>query len=455
MAFPPDFLWGVAASSYQIEGAADVDGRGRSIWDGFCRAPGATKNGDTGEVACDHYHRYEEDVALMGELGVGAYRLSVSWPRVLPHGVGKVNEKGLAFYDRLVDALLARGIEPWVTLFHWDYPAALQERGGWQNPESPEWFAEYTRVVVERLSDRVTHWMTINEPQVYLGAGHLVGVHPPLLKLQRPELLRAIHHALVAHGRSAQTIREHAKKTPLVGWAPVCVTHYPATDAPADVDAARARTNSVPDVPEWTFSNTWYSDPAVLGHYPEDGLTRFGSDMPKVPAAEMATINQPLDFFGVNIYFGTPTKMGPDGTPVEARLPEGHPATMMQWPVTPEALYWGPRFVHERYGLPLYVTENGMAAHDWVQSDGAVHDPNRIDFLRRYLLQLRRARTEGVDVRGFFQWSFMDNFEWTEGYRKRFGLVYIDYATQRRIPKDSFRWYQRTIETNGDALDKA
>lgn len=453
MTFPSDFLWGVAASAYQIEGAATIDGRGPSIWDAFCHTPGATKNADTADVACDHYHRYEDDVALMGELGVGAYRLSVSWPRVLPGGVGRVNEKGLGFYDRLVDALLARGIEPWVTLFHWDYPAALQERGGWLAPESPEWFAEYTRVVVERLSDRVTRWMTINEPQVYLGAGHLIGVHPPGLKLERPELLRVIHRALLAHGRAVRTIREHAKKTPSVGWAPVFVTHHPATDDPADVEAARARTFCVPDVPEWTFSNTWYMDPVFLGRYPEEGLARFGADMARVSEEEMRTINQPLDFSGANTYFGTSTRVGPGGVPVEARLPEGHGVTMMQWPVTPEALYWGPRFMHERYGVPLFITENGMAAHDWLHTDGAVHDPSRIDFLRRYLLQLRRARGEGVDVRGYFQWSFMDNFEWTEGYAKRFGLVFVDYATQRRIPKDSFGWYRRVIATNGGALD--
>ncbi len=452
MAFPSDFLWGVAASAYQIEGGHDADGKGPSIWDEHCRTPGAIANGDTGDVSCDHYHRYREDVGLMGELGVGAYRLSVSWPRVLPEGTGKVNEAGLGFYDRLVDALLERGIEPWVTLFHWDYPAALQARGGWQSPDSPAWFAEYAGVVVDRLSDRVTRWMTINEPQVYLGAGHLMGVHPPLLRLARPDLLRAIHHALLAHGRAVEVIRERAKRAPRVGWAPVCVTHYPVSDDAADIEAARARTFCVPDVEEWTFSNAWYSDPVILGHYPEEGLARYGGDMPKVRDAEMRTIAQPLDFYGVNIYFGDPVQAGPDGEPVEVPHPPGRARTMMQWPVTPEALYWGPRFTGERYGLPLYVTENGMAAHDWVHTDGSVHDPSRIDFLRRYLGALGRAIGEGVDVRGYFQWSFMDNFEWTEGYRKRFGLVHVDYATQARTPKDSFRWYRGVIEGGGAGL---
>lgn len=453
MPFPKNFLWGVAASAYQIEGAHDADGKGPSIWDEHCRVPGAIQNGDTGDVACDHYHRSGQDVALMGDLGVGAYRLSISWPRVMPEGTGRVNGAGLAFYDRLVDDLLARNIAPWVTLFHWDYPASLQTRGGWQNPKSPEWFAEYARVVVDRLSDRVTHWMTINEPQVYLGAGHLVGVHPPLLKLERPALLRAIHHALLAHGRAAQVIREHAKALPSIGWAPVCVTHYPATDDPGDIEAARARTFSVPDVSEWTFSNTWYSDPAILGRYPDDGLARFGRDMPRFTEAEMRTIHQPLDFYGVNIYFGNPVRAGGGGAPEEVPFPPGHPRTMMQWPVTPEALYWGPRFTSERYGLPVYITENGMAAHDWRFPDGAVHDPNRIDFLRGYLMNLRRAIDDGSDIRGYFQWSFMDNFEWTEGYRKRFGLVHVDYPTQTRTPKDSYHWYRKVIESNGGILD--
>jgi beta-glucosidase len=453
MTFPSEFVWGVAASSYQIEGAARDDGKGASIWDTFCRVPGAVHGGHSGDVACDHYHRSGEDADLIAAVGARAYRLSISWPRVLPEGVGKVNEPGLAFYDRLVDALLERGVEPWITLFHWDYPQALQDRGGWLSPDSPEWFAEYTRVVVDRLSDRVTRWMTINEPQVFITAGWLLGVHAPGLALPRADVLLATHRMLLAHGRSVQTIRERARTPPIVGWAPVCDTHFPASGAPEDEDAARARTFSIIDTKEWAFNNTWYGDPVCLGHYPEDGLRLFGGDAPAPGPGEMETIAQPLDYYGANIYFGTPFAAG--DTPVfwsdAHRLP-GIGRSMMDWPITPPCLEWGPRFLHERYGLPIAITENGMACHDWVSTDGAVHDPQRIDYLARHLGALRRAIDAGAEVEAYFAWTFMDNFEWTAAYSKRFGLIHVDFETQTRTPKDSYHWYRGVIESNGVGL---
>lgn len=451
MSFRQDFVWGAAAAAYQIEGAHEADGKGASVWDMHVRQPGKIWEGHTGDTACDHYHRSASDVALMRDLGLRAYRLSVSWPRVLPSGRGAVNAAGLGFYDRLVDDLLVAGITPWVTLFHWDFPYELYLRGGWLNPDSPKWFSEYTAVIVDRLSDRVKHWMTLNEPQCFIGLGHVFGEHAPGLKLGLTEALLASHHVLLAHGLSTQTIRARAKQPALVGWAPVGSAYTPATDSPEDRRAAELGMAAV--YPGTVWNNTWWGDPAVLGRYPEEGLQAYGKAVPKFTAEEMATIHQPLDFYGANIYNGPPVKAGPDGRETAAPLPPGHPHTHFQWKVTPEALYWGPKFLHERYGLPIVVTENGLSMPDWVSLDGAVHDPGRIDFLHRYLLALRRAADDGVDVRGYFQWSIFDNFEWAEGYKHRFGLVHVDYATQKRTPKDSAYWYREVIRTNGASLD--
>ena len=449
--FRPDFVWGAVTAAYQIEGAAREDGKGLSVWDMMCRQPGKTWLGQTGDIACDHYHRADEDVALMRDLGLQAYRFSISWPRVLPEGTGAVNARGLDFYDRLVDRLLANHVQPWVTLFHWDFPLALFHRGGWMNPSSPQWFADYTRVVVDRLSDRVRHWMTLNEPQCFIWFGHSTGMHAPGLRYDFPEVVQAGHHALLAHGRSVQVIRAHAKKTPLVGWAPATITYFPATESEADIAAARQLTFAHHERSLW--SNSWWADPIVTGRYPEDALRLFGEAAPKATAEEMATIRQPIDFLGANIYTGSQVRAGPDGTPEILANPTGHPHTHFVWPVTPETIYWGTRFVFERYRLPIVITENGLSCHDWVSLDGRVHDPQRIDFLTRYLRQLRRAAAEGVDVRGYFHWSLMDNFEWAEGYKQRFGLVHVDYATQRRTPKDSAAWFRDVIRTNGANLD--
>ncbi len=450
MTFRNDFVWGAATASYQIEGAWDQDGKSLSVWDMFCRKPGAVWNGHTGDVACDHYHRYPEDVALMKHIGLKGYRFSISWPRVMPEGVGAVNEEGLAFYDRLVDELLAADIQPWVTLFHWDYPYALYNRGGWLNRNSPDWFADYAAAVVQRLSDRVHHWMTLNEPQVFVYLGHYLGLHAPGVKLDWPDLLRMWHHTLLAHGKAVQVIRAHSRVPALVGAAPTLNIAYPATETPADIDAARRATFAIREKTLWTTS--WYTEPIFRKQYPADGLAVFEKDMPAIGPGDMDVIGQPLDFFAFNHYWGWRVKAGANGQ-VENKPPhENWPLTSFYWPVTPDSLYWGAKFLHERYQLPIFITENGVANADWVALDGKVHDPQRIDFTARYLRALKRATDEGVDVRGYFHWSLMDNFEWAEGYKQRFGMIYVDYMTLQRIPKDSAEWYRTVIAANGATL---
>ena len=450
MAFPKGFLWGAAAASYQVEGAAHADGRGLSVWDMLCRQPGRVWDNHTGDVSCDHYHRYKEDVALMKQLGLQAYRLSVAWPRVMPDGTGAVNPPGLAFYDRLVDELLAAGIQPWVTLFHWDYPYELFCRGGWLNPDSPAWFADYTRVVVDKLSDLVDRWMTLNEPACFIGLGLQSGEHAPGLRMGFAEVLRAGHNTLLAHGQAVQVIRAHARRKPLVGMAPCGGVVAPATETPADIAAARQQMFHVFNKDVWNFA--WWMDPIFFGRYPAEALELFGADAPAVRAGDMDTIRQPLDFFGANVYGCQTVRAGKDGKPEPVTLPIGYPMNTMEWAVTPQALYWGPRFLWERYSAPIVVTENGMSNNDTVSLDGQVHDPQRVDFLARYLQEYGRAIADGVQGLGYFQWSILDNFEWAFGYKRRFGLVYVDYPTGRRILKDSARWYQQVIATHGANL---
>lgn len=459
-ALRPDFTWGVAAASYQIEGAASADGKGPSIWDMFCRRGDRVWLGQTGDVACDHFHRYQEDVGLMQSLGVQAYRMSVSWPRVMPKGRGEVNLAGLDFYDRLVDALLAAGIDPWVTLYHWDLPYALYCEGGWLNREIAAWFADYAAVVVDRLSDRVTHWITLNEPQVFIGLGLETGRHAPGDKLGLAEVLRAGHNALLAHGMAVQQIRARARKPAQIGWAPAASLAMPASPRPEDLVAAKQAmfdfehrgllTGRGDETQVW--SNTWWMDPVFFGHYPEDARRCFGPAFPPVEPGDMATIRQPLDFFGANIYHGFIIGADAAGRPEQRERPLGYPQTAFHWPVAPEVMYWGLKLLQERYRLPIVVTENGISCRDWVSLDGQVHDPNRIDFLARYLGALVGAAEDGVDVRGYFHWSILDNFEWAEGYRERFGLIHVDYPTQKRTIKDSGHWYAETIRNRGAQL---
>lgn len=453
ISFPRNFIWGTAASAYQIEGAVGIGGRGLSVWDEFCKKEGAVARAETGEVACDHFHRFREDVRLLAEIGVKAYRLSISWPRVLPGGTGRMNPEGIAFYSALIDELLEHGIEPWITLFHWDYPLALFNKGGWLNPGSSDWFAEYAAAVTDAFSDRVAHWMTMNEPRCFVGYGHQTGYHAPGLNLPLPDVLRAGHHVLLAHGKAVAAIRAHAKETPVIGVAPDSFVHYPATDSAADIAAARASMFAI--TAKNVFNNCWFSDSMLLGQYPDDGVALFESDMPKLGPDDMAIIRQPLDFFGINIYSGTAVAAGVNDKPEIIPHAPGHPMTGMGWAIAPPALYWGPKFYHERYGLPIVVTENGMANLDWVQSDGKVHDSQRIDFMRRYLAEYARAIQDGVDGRGYFYWSILDNFEWADGYAKRFGLVHVDYATQKRTMKDSGTWYRDVITSGGFEVGRA
>jgi beta-glucosidase len=457
MPFPKTFLWGAATSSYQIEGAVEQDGAGPTIFEPFCRRPAATGHlppvfmNHDGATACDHYHRFRDDVGLMKQIGLRAYRFSVSWPRVMPEGTGRVNEKGLAFYDQLVDELLAAKIEPWVTLFHWDLPLALHNRGGWLNRDIAGWFADYAAVIVDKLSDRVSKWMTINEPQVYIKFGYGDGTLAPGFKLGLDEQVNACHQTLRAHGRGVQVIRARAKKPPTVGWALVARTDYPATETPADIEAARRGMMDIVEPQLW--NNTWYGDPAVFGHYPEDALKLFGPhNQPPIQPGDMEEIRQKLDFYGVNIYDGRCVKAGVNGKPEVITFNPGHPQTAFRWFITPPCLRWGPRFIHERYKLPVYITENGLSNNDWVSMDGRVHDPQRIDYTRRYLLELEKAVADGADIRGYFHWSLMDNFEWAAGYRERFGLIHVDFDTKARTLKDSAHWYRTVIESNGAAL---
>jgi beta-glucosidase len=402
-------------------------------------------------VACDHYHRYKDDVVLMKEIGLQAYRFSIGWPRVLPGGTGAVNPKGLEFYDRLVDELLAADITPYITLFHWDYPYSLYRKGGWLNPDSPEWFAEYTKVIVEELSDRVRHWMTFNEPRVFVGIGHQFGSHAPGLKLDVPEILQICHNVLLSHGKSVQTIRAHAKRESQVGYVVTTGhTHLPASNRPEDIEATRQATFAVNE-PN-CLHTAWWLDPVLLGQYPDDGVQLFGQAMPEIGQDDLTTIAQPLDFVGLNIYMGQRYRADAQGQPEAVPHAPGYQRTAFHWTVFPETMYWGPKFVWERYQTPIMITENGLSNIDWVALDGNVHDPQRIDFLNRYLLELQRASKDGVDIRGYFQWSLTDNFEWAQGYHERFGLIHVDFETQQRTLKDSAYWYKDVIASNGGNL---
>jgi len=450
MSFPKDFVWGAATAAYQIEGAAFEDNKGLSVWDDCCKIDGFVKDGHTGAIACDHYHKYKEDIQLMKKMGLNSYRLSISWPRVLPEGIGKINEKGLDFYERLIDELLANGITPYVTLFHWDFPHELFLKGGWLNEDSSNWFAEYTKIIAKRLSDRVSNWITQNEPQCYIGLGHGSGTHAPGLKLSNSGILLAGHNSLLAHGKSVQVLRQFSKIPCEIGYAPVGITSFPDTDSLKDIDAARTHMFNISAPNQW--GNTWWMDPVLLGNYPEDGLKVNEKWLPKIKADDMKTICQPLDFLGVNIYHGTRVKMGKDNCPEIVENKVGHAQTLNRWTVTPESLYWGPKFLYERYKKPILITENGLSNIDWVSLDGKVHDPQRIDFLHRYLKEFKRANQDGVSTKGYFAWSLMDNFEWAEGYNERFGLIHVDYETGERTIKDSGHWYKTIIDSNGELL---
>lgn len=454
MSFPKNFTWGVASSSYQIEGAHDVDGRKPSIWDQFSRQPGKTFEGHTGDVACDHYHRYAEDVALMQQHAVQAYRFSLAWPRLLPDGTGKPNEKGLAFYDRLIDSLLAAGVTPWVTLYHWDLPLALHRRGGFLNRDIVDWFADYTALVAARYGDRVKHWMTFNEPQCTMGLGYQEALHAPGWRLPFADCLAGAHHLLLAHGRAVQALRAGCRGPVQISLANTSRERIPASATAADIEAARRDYFSCTEKSMWNLS--WWADALVRGAYPEEGLKNFAADLPEIRTDDMALIAQPIDFLAYNCYSGWFVRADAKGNPekIPGGFGIGNARGTLPWlQVAPDAAYWAARFQTERYpGLPFVFTENGLCNIDNVMLDGTVPDPQRIDFLTRYLSAIKRAGADGVPVAGYFYWSVMDNFEWSEGYKDRFGLVHVDYQTQKRTPKSSYAWYRDTIRANGTNL---
>ncbi len=449
MSFSESFVWGAASSSYQIEGAAFEDGKGVSVWDVHCRKPQAIFGNENGNVACDHYHKYKEDVQLMEQIGIGAYRFSISWPRVLPAGTGAVNHKGLDFYDRLVDSLLEKGIDPYVTLYHWDMPHELFCRGGWLNRCSADWFAQYTKIVVEKLSDRVTNWMTFNEPQVFVECGYHNGAHAPGQKYEISELVRLAHHVLLAHGKSVQTIRAFARRPANVGYVVAPVNTIPQDETEQNIQAARQKMFETHSDDLW--SNSWWLDPVVFGRYPDEGKV-FGDRMISFPQDDLKVISERIDFLGVNIYYGNTARAGENGEPRDIPFSPGFPMTGLNWYVVPESMYWTPRFIHERYKMPMYIMENGISMRDWVSLDGNVHDKGRIDFMARYLQNLRRATDENIDMRGYFYWSIMDNFEWAQGYKERFGLIHVDFTTLKRTLKDSAFFYRDLIASRGADL---
>jgi beta-glucosidase len=451
MEMKSDFIWGAATASIQIEGGAHEDGKSLSNWDVFCEIPGKVADGDHALTASDHYHHMKEDVKLMKELGLKAYRFSISWPRIIPEGVGTVNQAGLLFYSQLVDELLANDIEPYVTLFHWDLPYSLHIRGGWLNPDMPNWICEYTSVVVDALSDRVSHWVTLNEPQCFINNGYFLQSHAPGYKSSDRELALAVHHVLLAHGKMVSTIRQISRRPCKVAFSQSTpYVSIPYTQSAEDIDAARRRQFSLPSA--FAGSAVIYTDPIHLGHYPAEYLERYASVLPKFGNDDMKIISQPVDYFGINLYNGDYVKAGTDGNPVVVPRIPGYAHTAFGWTVSPEIMYWTLKFCYERYQTPIIITENGMSATDWIHLDGHVHDMERIDFMHRYLYHMKKAIADGVDIRGYFAWTLLDNFEWARGYYERFGLIYVDYPTGKRTIKDSGYWYRDTIKSNGANL---
>lgn len=429
--FPADFVWGVATSAFQIEGAAHEDGRGESIWDRFCLVPGAVADAGDGVVACDHYHRLQSDLDLIASLGVDAYRFSVSWPRVQPQGAGAWNDKGLAFYDRMVDGLLARNVQPYLTLNHWDLPQALQEHGGWAARDTTHRFVDYARGVQRRLGDRLAAITTHNEPWVIAVLGHEHGTFAPGLK-SRKTAMQVAHHLLLSHGQALQALRAdgcRAKLGIVLNLAP----SVPATDSPAD--AAKAHMDDA-------RSRRWYTDSLFKGGYPQEVLDELGADVPVIEADDMAHIATPMDYLGVNYYS---RHVASAGDPFDAKA-HGLPVNDMGWEIYPQGLTDLLLRLHREYQLPpVFITENGGAFKDPLV-DGQVHDADRTEYLQSHITAAAAALAQGVPMAGYMVWSLMDNFEWSSGYGKRFGIVYVDYASQQRIPKDSAHWYRDFVE---------
>ena len=447
--FPDGFLWGASTSAYQIEGAPLEDGAGPSIWERFCHTPGMVANGDTGDVACDHYHRWDEDVRLMKDLGLEGYRFSISWSRIFPRGTGLVNQRGVDFYSRLVDALLEAGIKPNVTLYHWDLPAALDDRGGWLNRDVCDWFADYARAVFRALGDRVPMWATLNEPWVVMDGGYLSGaLAPGHRSFWEPPIVT--HNLLRAHGAAVKAYRAEfpgQSEDRCIGLVVNLEPKYPASRSEADLAATRRAD---------AYMNRHYLDPVFLGRYPEEMTEIFGRAWPEFPAADFDLIRQPIDWLGVNYYTRSVSRDDPTALPVRARgVPQPqHPITTTNWEVYPPALTDVLVWVKERYGaMPLFVTENGAAYYDPpAPIDGRIDDPLRIAYYRSHLRACHDAIGKGVDLRGYFAWSLLDNFEWSQGFAKRFGLIHVNYQTLERTVKASGRFYADVIRTHGESL---
>jgi beta-glucosidase len=452
--FPEGFLWGTATASYQIEGAWNEDGKGPSIWDTYSHTPGKIKNGDTGDVANDHYHRFKDDVALMQEIGARAYRFSIAWPRIFPNGVGEPNPKGLDFYSRLVDELLAAGIAPFATLYHWDLPQALQDKGGWQSRDTAQAFADYSGYMAEKLSDRVHHFFTLNEFLTFVDMGHY-GVEvkvggktttmavAPGLRLPPAELNQVRHHAVLAHGLAVQAIRAKGKKGTKCGPAENITTAVPVIETPEHIRAAEAATREL---------NAPYLTVILEGQYTDAYLKAAGKDAPKFTDMDLKTISEPVDFVGINVYrpgqyvLASAERSGYRTIPINT----SHPKMFSSWQLLgPEVLYWAPKFVQSLWkAKEIFITENGCAASDEPAANGNVYDSDRIMYLRNSLTHLQRATAEGVPVKGNFVWSLMDNFEWGDGYGTRFGLVYVDFQSQKRTPKLSAAWFREAAQRN-------
>jgi len=437
--FPADFRWGVSTAAYQIEGAVAEDGRGLSIWDTFVRGEGRIKNGDTGDLACDHYHRWPEDIALMAELGIDTYRFSIAWPRVQPTGSGAPNIAGLDFYDRLVDALLARGIRPLPTLFHWDLPQALQDVGGWMNRSTAYRFADYAAAASGRLGDRVRSWITLNEPIVHLAYGYAFGMHAPGEALMF-EAMPVAHHQLLAHGLAVPILRENGAEEVLISNN--CTPVRAASEQPADVAAAEVYD---------AFHNRLFNDPILTGTYPDLSGMGLPSEPAYIEPGDLEIISTRIDGLGINYYnptLITASDLATTGLPFEFREIEGAPTTAFGWPVIPEGLTELLVGLKQRYGdalPPITIIENACSTTDEPGADGTVHDAARIDYLYAHICALRGAMDAGVDVRGYLTWSLLDNFEWAEGYDQRFGLVRTDFQTLERTPKDSYYWFQAAL----------
>ena len=439
LTFPEHFLWGSATASYQVEGAVHEDGRGTTIWDTFSHISGKTHNGDTGDVADDFYHLYSHDIQLMKEMGLKSFRFSVAWSRIFPNGTGAVNAKGLDFYQRLVDALLEAGIQPFCTLYHWDLPQTLQDKGGWESRDTVKAFADYAGYTAGKLSDKVTHFMTMNEMRSFVELGYKTGVHAPGLRLDAKRVAQLNHYVVLAHGMAVQSIRAQAKQGTKIGIADNIAATVPVYESREHVEAARKAIREL---------NASYLTVIEEGKYTELYLKRLGADAPQFTAEEMEIIRSPMDFVGLNVYTATYVRADDSEKGYDVvRQPSSFPHMASPWlTVGPEALYWGPKLVSEVWGVKdIFITENGASSDDVIAPDGHVYDTDRTMYLRNYLMQLQRAVREGVPVRGYFLWSLLDNYEWADGYEKRFGIVYVDFETQKRTPKLSAAFYKQLI----------